>query len=31
LLQRMPQVKRTILNTIADEISALAVEAQRRI
>ena len=27
LLQRMPQVKRTILNTIADEISTLAVKA----
>jgi polysaccharide pyruvyl transferase WcaK-like protein len=31
LLQKMPEVKRTILNTIADEISTLAVEAQRRI
>ena len=29
LLQKMPQVKRTILNTIADEISTLAVEAQK--
>jgi colanic acid/amylovoran biosynthesis protein len=27
LLQRMPRVKRTILNTIADEISTLAVKA----
>ncbi len=30
LLQRMPQVKRTILQTIADEIGGLAVEAQKR-
>ena len=31
LLQKMPQVKRTILETIADEISTLAVEPQRPI
>jgi hypothetical protein len=28
LLQRMPQVKRAILNTIADEIGHLALEPQ---
>jgi colanic acid/amylovoran biosynthesis protein len=31
LLQRMPQVKRTILNTIGDEIGGLSVEVQQRI